>query len=69
MVRTHGASVHGFPFARLACSRSLQIGMVRMNHEGTIMDSDGRDFVDTGNVPEVVQHVQAARRPARALSA
>jgi predicted aldo/keto reductase-like oxidoreductase len=62
-VRTHGASVHGLPALRaLPSAKWLQIGMVRMNHKGTIMDSDGRDFFDTGNVPEVVQHVQEARK-------
>ncbi len=62
-VRTHGASVHGLPALRaLPSAKWLQIGMIRMNHKGTIMDSDGRDFFDTGNVPEVVQHVQEARK-------
>jgi predicted aldo/keto reductase-like oxidoreductase len=62
-VRTHGASVHGLPALRaLPSTKWLQIGMIRMNHKGTIMDSDGRDFFDTGNVPEVVQHVQEARK-------
>lgn len=62
-VRTRGASVHGLPALRaLPGVKWLQIGMIRMNHKGTIMDSDGRDFVDTGNVPEVVQHVQQARK-------
>lgn len=62
-VRSRGASVHGLPALRaLPGVKWLQIGMIRMNHKGTIMDSDGRDFVDTGNVPEVVQHVQQARK-------
>ena len=62
-VRTHGASVHGLPALRaLPSAKWLQVGMIRMNHKGTIMDSDGRDFFDTGNVPEVVQHVQEARK-------
>jgi len=68
MVRTHGASVHGLPALRaLPDSKWLQIGMIRMNHKGTIMDSDGRDFVDPGNVPEVVQHVQAARKTGKGV--
>ena len=67
-VRTHGASVHGLPALRaLPDSNWLQIGMIRMNHKGTMMDSDGRDFVDTGNVPEVVQHVQAARKTGKGV--
>jgi len=62
-VRTHGASVHGLPALRaLPSAKWLQVGMIRMNHKGAIMDSDGRDFFDTGNVPEVVQHVQEARK-------
>jgi 1-deoxyxylulose-5-phosphate synthase len=67
-VRAHGASVHGLPALRaLPSDKWLQIGMVRMNHKGTLMDSDGRDFVDTGNVPEVVQHVQAARETGKGV--
>jgi aryl-alcohol dehydrogenase-like predicted oxidoreductase len=67
-VRTHGASVHGLPALRaLPGSNWLQIGMIRMNHKGTVMDSDGRDFVDTGNVPEIVQHVQAARKTGKGV--
>jgi 1-deoxyxylulose-5-phosphate synthase len=67
-VRAHGASVHGLPALRaLPSDKWLQIGMVRMNHKGTLMDSDGRDFVDTGNVPEVVQHVQAARKTGKGV--
>jgi 1-deoxyxylulose-5-phosphate synthase len=67
-VRTHGASVHGLPALRaLPADKWLQIGMIRMNHKGTIMDSDGRDFVDTGNVPEVVQHVEAARKTGKGV--
>jgi predicted aldo/keto reductase-like oxidoreductase len=67
-VRTHGASVHGLPALRaLPDSKWLQVGMIRMNHKGTMMDSDGRDFVDTGNVPEVVRHVQAARKTGKGV--
>jgi predicted aldo/keto reductase-like oxidoreductase len=67
-VRTHGASVHGLPALRvLPENKWLQIGMIRMNHKGTIMDSDGRDFVDTGNVPEVVQHVQEAKKTGKGV--
>jgi 1-deoxyxylulose-5-phosphate synthase len=67
-VRTHGASVHGLPALRaLPADKWLQIGMIRMNHKGTVMDSDGRDFVDTGNVPEVVQHVEAARKTGKGV--
>ncbi len=67
-VRTHGASVHGLPALRaLPDSKWLRIGMIRMNHTGAKMDSDGRDFVDTGNVPEVVQHVQAARKTGKGV--
>ena len=67
-VRTHGASVHGLPALRaLPASNWLKIGMIRMNHKGALMDSDGRDFVDTGNVPEVVQHVQAARKTGKGV--
>ena len=67
-VRTHGASVHGLPALRaLPDAKWLKIGMIRMNHKGTLMDSDGRDFVDTGNVPEVVQHVQSAKKTGKSV--
>lgn len=67
-VRSRGASVHGLPALRaLPAVKWLQIGMIRMNHKGTVMDSDGRDFVDTGNVPEVVQHVQQARKSGKGV--
>ena len=67
-VRSRGASVHGLPALRaLPGVKWLQIGMIRMNHKGTIMDSDGRDFVDTGNVPEVVSHVKQLKKEGKGV--
>lgn len=67
-VRSRGASVHGLPALRaLPGVKWLQIGMIRMNHKGTIMDSDGRDFVDTGNVPEVVSHVKQVKKEGKGV--
>jgi hypothetical protein len=34
--------------------------MIRLNHKGTRMDSEANDWDATGNVPEVVTHVQQA---------
>ena len=40
-VRTHGASVHGLPALRqVPGDKWLEIGMIRMNHKGRIMDAD-----------------------------
>jgi len=36
--------------------------MIRMNHKGTKMDSDGNYWEAAGNVDEVVQHTQAAKK-------
>jgi aryl-alcohol dehydrogenase-like predicted oxidoreductase len=62
IVVSHGASVHGLPALRqVPANKWLQVAMIRMNHNGTKMDSEGNSWQATGNVPEVVQHVHAAR--------
>jgi len=63
VIRARGASVHGLPALRqVPQNQWLQVAMIRMNHKGTKMDSDGNYWEATGNVNEVVQHTQAARR-------
>jgi predicted aldo/keto reductase-like oxidoreductase len=63
VIRARGASVHGLPALRQVPQNEwLQVAMIRMNHKGTKMDSDGNMWDSGGNVPEVVQHVQQARK-------
>jgi 1-deoxyxylulose-5-phosphate synthase len=56
----HGASVHGLPALRsFPGNKWLDIAMIRMNHNGTRMDTlDTRDTDELGNVGEVVQHAK-----------
>src|SRR5260370_25829119 len=55
-----GASVHGLPALRTFPGNDfLQIAMIRMNHNGTKMDTpESRDINATGNVEEVVSHTK-----------
>ncbi|HKO20840.1 MAG TPA: aldo/keto reductase [Acidobacteriaceae bacterium] len=63
IIRARGASVHGLPALRQVPQNDwLQVAMIRMNHKGTKMDSDGNFWEATGNVNEVVQHVQATKK-------
>ena len=62
-IRSHGASVHGLPALRqVPGTEWLQIAMIRMNHKGTRMDTEQHDTDQLGNVNEVVDHVQQARK-------
>jgi predicted aldo/keto reductase-like oxidoreductase len=62
IILSRGASVHGLPALRqVPTNKWLQVAMIRMNHLGTKMDSEPDDWMATGNVPEVVQHVHQAR--------
>jgi 1-deoxyxylulose-5-phosphate synthase len=62
IILSRGASVHGLPALRqVPNNKWLQVAMIRMNHKGTRMDSDGNLWDATGNVPEVVTHVQRTR--------
>ena len=58
-ILSHGASVHGLPALRtFPGNQWLDIAMIRMNHNGTKMDSeDARDQVP-GSVDEVVAHTR-----------
>jgi aryl-alcohol dehydrogenase-like predicted oxidoreductase len=62
IILSHGASVHGLPALRqVPQNKWLQVAMIRMNHNGTKMDTEANFWESAGNVPEVVQHVHAAR--------
>ncbi|MDQ6759555.1 MAG: aldo/keto reductase [Acidobacteriota bacterium] len=55
-----GASVHGLPALRtFPDNQWLEIAMIRMNHNGTKMDTpETRDAPQNGNVDEVVTHTK-----------
>jgi len=60
IILSHGASVHGLPALRaFPGNQWLDIAMIRMNHNGTRMDSlDTQDADVQGNVDEVVAHTR-----------
>ena len=63
IVLGRGASVHGLPALRQVPGENwLQIAMIRMNHKGVRMDAENYATNGLGNVPEVVQHVEQARK-------
>ena len=61
IIRCHGASVHGLPALRaFPGNQWVDIAMIRMNHNGTRMDTPSMEDVDyRGSVPEVVSHAKA----------
>jgi len=61
IIRTHGASIHGLPALRtIPGNQWLDIAMIRMNHNGTKMDTpEMRDVNEPGSVQEVVEHTKA----------
>jgi len=60
---SHGASVHGLPALRqMPGNKWLDVAMIRMNHKGTIMDTEVPDANMPGNVDEVVTHVHQVRK-------
>jgi 1-deoxyxylulose-5-phosphate synthase len=62
-VVAHGASVHGLPALRQVPNNQwLEVAMIRMNHKGTAMDAEDYNTHGPGNVPEVVTHVNQARK-------
>jgi aryl-alcohol dehydrogenase-like predicted oxidoreductase len=62
-VVSHGASVHGLPALRqVPGNKWLDVAMIRMNHKGTIMDTEVADSNTPGNVDEVVTHVKQVRK-------
>src|SRR6185369_4613638 len=60
VILAHGASVHGLPALRtFPGNQWLEIAMIRMNHNGTRMDTPEQREVDIpGNVDEVVAHTK-----------
>ena len=63
IIRARGASVHGLPALRqVPTNEWLQVAMIRMNHKGTKMDSDGNSWMATGDVSAVVDQVHLARK-------
>jgi 1-deoxyxylulose-5-phosphate synthase len=63
IVHTRGASVHGLPALRQVPKfQWLQVAMIRMNHNGTVMDGPVPDVNEPGNVPEVVEHVKQVKK-------
>ena len=60
IIAAHGASIHGLPALRtIPGNKWLQVAMIRMNHNGTKMDTpEMRDVNALGNVDEVVAHTR-----------
>ena len=60
IILAQGASVHGLPALRtFPGNKWLEIAMIRMNHNGTKMDTpEMRDINAPGNVDEVVAHTK-----------
>jgi len=60
VILAKGASVHGLPALRtFSGNQWLEIAMIRMNHNGTRMDTPEQKDVDVpGNVDEVVAHTK-----------
>lgn len=62
IIRARGASVHGLPALRqVPQNKWLQVAMIRMNHTGQRMDNEQTSWDNLGDVPQVVDHVHAAR--------
>jgi predicted aldo/keto reductase-like oxidoreductase len=62
IILAHGASIHGLPALRTVPDNQwLEIAMIRMNHNGTRMDTpEMRDIDAPGNVDEVVARTKQA---------
>lgn len=60
VILSQGASVHGLPALRtFPGNQWLDIAMIRMNHNGTRMDTPSmKDVPELGNVDEVVAHTK-----------
>lgn len=60
IIMAHGASVHGLQALRaFPGTRWLDVSMIRMNHNGTRMDTESmRDVPEPGNVNEVVANAR-----------
>ena len=64
IIAAHGASIHGLPALRtIPGNKWLEIAMIRMNHNGTRMDTpEMRDTNQLGNVEEVVAHTRQVHK-------
>lgn len=60
LILAHGASVHGLlPLRAFPGNKWLDVALMRMNHNGTRMDTlQTRDTDDLGDVDEVVSHAK-----------
>jgi predicted aldo/keto reductase-like oxidoreductase len=60
IILAHGASCHGLlPLRAFPSSDWLDVALLRLNHNGTRMDTlETRDTDDTGDVKEVVSHAK-----------
>ena len=61
-ILAHGASCHGLlPLRAFPGTKWLDVALLRVNHNGTRMDSLGGRDTDQGDVKEVVAHVKKVR--------
>lgn len=59
IVIAQGASVHGLlPLRAFPGNKWLDVGLFRVNHDGTRMDTIESESNKPGDVPEVISHVQ-----------
>jgi predicted aldo/keto reductase-like oxidoreductase len=60
----HGASCHGLLPLRAfpATTNWLDVALLRVNHDGTRMDTIESESNEKGNVPEVVSHIAKIRK-------
>ena len=50
------------PCVRFPTNKWLEVAMIRVNHNGTRMDTEVADGPGLGSVPEVVDHIHQARK-------
>jgi predicted aldo/keto reductase-like oxidoreductase len=61
-IRKRGCSVHGLPALRqVPTMKWLEVGLFRMNHNGTSMDAEDYLTNGRGDVNEVVSHVKQVK--------
>jgi aryl-alcohol dehydrogenase-like predicted oxidoreductase len=60
VIHSHGASCHGLlPLRRFPDNKWLDVALVRVNHNGTRMDTvKGGEGAEVGDVNEVVSHIR-----------
>jgi aryl-alcohol dehydrogenase-like predicted oxidoreductase len=59
IVLAHGASCHGLlPLREFPGNQWLDVALLRVNHNGTLMDSVRGDSRKVGDVAEVVSHIE-----------